>query len=99
VAAANDDVPSPDSEDHRALRVSRKTGEFKKVCLTDPDASMATSGRKCRLEPSYKQHPVVDHQLGVVLEVEVTSGEVNEGEQMLARLDAAAAATGARSRP
>lgn len=54
VAAANDDVPSPDPEDRRALRVSRKTGKFKKVCLTDPDASMATSGRNRRLEPSYE---------------------------------------------
>jgi transposase len=27
-------------------RNSRKTGKFKKVCVTDPDASMATSGRR-----------------------------------------------------
>lgn len=86
---------APDPEDERALRDSKKTGKFKKVCLTDPDASMATSGRNRRLEPSYKQHSVVDDQLGVVLDVEVTTGEVNEGEQMLARLDAAATTTGA----
>ena len=34
--------------------------KYKKVCLTDPDASMATSGRNRRLEPSYKQQGVDD---------------------------------------
>ncbi|MGQ7794701.1 transposase [Faunimonas sp. B44] len=92
-AEANADS-APDREDEQVLRDSKKTGKFKKVCLTDPDASMATSGRNRRLEPSYKQHSVVDDQLGVVLDVEVTTGEVNEGEQMLARLDAAATVTG-----
>lgn len=90
--ANGDGAPAPDNEQSR--RDSKKTGKFKKVCLTDPDASMATSGRNRRLEPSYKQHGVVDDQLGVVLDVEVTTGEVNEGEQMLARLDAAATVTG-----
>jgi hypothetical protein len=37
----------------------------------------------------------VGEQRDVVLDVEGMSGEVSEGEQMLARLDAAAAATGA----
>lgn len=55
---------------------------------------MATSGRNRRLEPSYKQHGVIDDHLGVVPDVEVTTGEVNEGEQILARLDAASAITG-----
>jgi hypothetical protein len=94
VAEANGDE-TPEPVEDRALRDSRKTGRFKKVCLTDPDASMATSGRNRRLELSDKQHSVVDDQFGVVLEVEVTAGEVNEGEQILARLDAAATSTGA----
>ena len=104
VVTANDDKPSaietpfdgeaPDPEAERRRRDSKKTGKFKKVCLTDPDASMATSGRNRRLEPSYKQHGVIDDHLGVVLDVEVTTGEVNEGEQILARLDAASAITG-----
>ena len=94
VAEANGDEPrAPDHE--RALRDFRKTGKVKKVCLTDSDASMATSGRNRRLEPSDEQHGVVDNRHGVVLDVEVTTGEVNEGERMPTRLDAAAAATGA----
>jgi hypothetical protein len=34
-------------------RQNRDTGKFKRVCTTDPDATMATSSRKQRLEPSY----------------------------------------------
>ncbi len=36
----------------QALRHSRTSGKFRKVCLTDPDAGMATSGRNRRPEPS-----------------------------------------------
>jgi len=91
VADANGD---DGEDDQRKLRNSKKTGKFKKICVTDPDASMATSARNRKLEPSYKQHSVVDDERGVVLDLEVTTGEVNEGEQMLERLDAAAAAIG-----
>lgn len=83
-----------DQAAERRRRDSKKTGKFKKVCLTDPDATMATSGRNRRLEPSYKQHGVVDDVFGVVLDVEVTTGEVNEGEQLLAGLDAVAKTIG-----
>lgn len=81
--------------DPEAPRETRRTGKFKKVCVTDPDATMATTARNRRLEPSYKQHAVVDDAFGVVLDVEVTTGETNEGEQLLARLDAVEATTGA----
>ncbi len=77
VVTVNGD-PGPDEEELRQTRNSKKTGKFKKVCPTDPDASMATNGRNRRLEPSYKQHGAIDDQVGVVLDVEVTTGEVNE---------------------
>lgn len=93
VTHANGDPGSGD-EKLRQSRNSKKTGKFKKVCLTDPDATMATSGRKRRLEPSYKQHGAVDDEWGVILDVEVTTGEVNEGQAILDRLDAVAALTG-----
>ena len=73
VAEANGDEPTA-PDDERSLRDSKKTGKFKKVCLTDPDASMATSGRDRKLEPSYRQNSVVGDQLGVVLDVEITTG-------------------------
>jgi hypothetical protein len=92
VAEENADGGDPSQE---RLRRSKTSGRFKKVCLTDPDATMATTARNRRLEPSYKQHGVVDDLSGVVLDVEVTTGEVNEGQAILERLDAAAATTGA----
>jgi hypothetical protein len=55
---------------------------------------MATNARNRRLEPAYKQHTAVDDVLGVVLDVEVTTGEANEGDHLLPRVDAVAAATG-----
>ena len=85
-----------DAEADLRLRNSKKTGRYKKVCLTDPDATMATTGRNRRLEPSYKQHAVIDDVRGVVLDVEVTTGEVNEGELLLDCLDTVGAATGTK---
>ena len=72
----------------------RQTGRFKKVSTTDPDATMATASRNRRLEPSYKQHAVVDDVRGVIMDVEVTTGEINEGQQTLTRLDATAQTVG-----
>jgi IS5 family transposase len=79
-----------------ADRQSRDTGKFKKICTTDPDATMATSSRKQRLEPSYKQHTAVDDRSGIVLDVTVTTGEVNEGNVVAAQLDAIEATTGVK---
>lgn len=93
MSEANGDAPEDIDHDHR-VRDSKKTGRYKKVCVTDPDASMATSGRNRRLEPNYKQHGVVDDLCGVIVEVEVTTGEANEGDHILERLDAAAATLG-----
>lgn len=95
VKSANSD-PAAEADAIQQTRNSRKTGKFKKVCPTDPDATMATNGRKRRLEPSYKQHGVVDDVFGMVLDVDVTTGETNEGEEILSRLDTAEKTTGAR---
>ena len=88
VAEVNDDEAAV------AERNAKQTGRYKKVCPTDPDATMATNARNRRLEPAYKQHAVVDDVRGVVLDVEVTTGELNEGQVILERLDATAATTG-----
>ena len=47
-----DAVAEANDEGVTAERDSRKTGKHKKVCVTDPDASMATNGRNRRLEPA-----------------------------------------------
>ncbi len=41
-------------------------GKYKKVSVTDPDATMATTARNRRLEPAYKQHAVDDDVRGVI---------------------------------
>ena len=38
-------------------RDSKQSGRHKKICLTDPDASLATSARNHRLEPAYNSTP------------------------------------------
>jgi transposase len=76
-------------------RKGRQSGKYKKVSRTDPDATMATSARNRRLEPSYKQHTVVDDRAGVILDVEVTTGETNEGEVIEAQVDEVISTTGA----
>ncbi len=39
--------------DNRAEKEGRQTGRYKKVCVTDPDASRATDARNLQLEPGY----------------------------------------------
>ena len=89
--------PEPDPAQAAKLlaeRDGRQSGRHKKVCLTDTDASMATNARNRRLEPCYKQHTAVDDACGVVLDLEVTTGEANEGDHLVERVDAATALIG-----
>jgi transposase len=53
-----------------------------KRSTTDPDASMTTSCRTFHMEPSYKQHDAVDDQCGIIVDIEVTTGQANEGNQL-----------------
>ncbi|NIM07258.1 MAG: IS1182 family transposase [Armatimonadetes bacterium] len=72
---------------------TRKAGKVKKMSPTDPQASMATSCRRQQLEPSYKQHTAVDDKAGVIVDVEVTTGEANEGGELLKQVARAAGQT------
>ena len=74
-------------EEVEAEKKGRQSGKYKRVSRTDPDASMATTARNRRLEPCYKQHTAVDDERGVVLDVAVTTGEVNEGDLIEAQVD------------
>jgi hypothetical protein len=69
--------------DELARKERRQAGRYKKVCITDPDATMATNGRNRRLEPAYKQHAAVDNLRGVIVDVDVTTGETNEGHVVI----------------
>jgi transposase len=87
-------VGEANAQDEEAERLGRQSGKYKKICLTDPDATMATNGRNRRLEPAYKQHTAVDDEAGVVLDVTVTTGQVNEGGQLDVQIDTVQATTG-----
>ncbi|MHC4989247.1 MAG: transposase [Planctomycetota bacterium] len=63
-------------------RPSKKQSKPKKRSTTDPDATMTTSSHTHRMEPFYKQHGAVDDQCGVIVDVDVTTGEANEGSQL-----------------
>ena len=65
----------------------RRGGGSGKVSRTDPDARLARTGRG--FEPSYKQHAAVDDARGVVLDVSVTEGTVNEREVLESQVVAA----------
>jgi transposase len=71
----------------RGRRPRKSDGKVKKVSRTDPDASMATSSKKQRLEPTYKQHTCVDDKAGVIVDVEVTTGEVSESHKLIGQID------------
>ncbi len=55
------------------------------VSRTDPDARLARKSARGGFEPSYKHHAVVDDERGVVLDVAVTAGTVNERAMMESR--------------
>lgn len=81
-------VENDPASSNEAEAPNPRKGKRKKVSRTDPDASMATTARNKRLEPSYKQHTAVDDLTGVVLDVEVTTGAVNEGDRIEDQIEA-----------
>jgi hypothetical protein len=91
-----EDVLSENQTDEGAevVRKGRQSGKYKKLCTTDPDATMATNARNRRLEPCYKQHTAVDDKVGVILDVEVTTGHTNEDEMIEPQVDEVGATTG-----
>jgi len=70
------------------------TGKPKKQSTTDPDATLATGQKHQRLEPTYKQHTAVEDDSGVVADVSVTTGEANEGDELLDQVSRVEATTG-----
>jgi transposase/uncharacterized protein (UPF0179 family) len=54
----------------------------KKRSKTDPEATMTTSSHSFRMEPCYKQHGAVDDLCGIIVDVDVTTGEQSEGSQL-----------------
>ena len=63
-------------------RPRQPKAKARKYSKTDPDATLTTSCNTCRMEPSYKQHGAVDDKCGVIVDVEVTTGQASEGSQL-----------------
>ncbi len=83
--------PTGSSKKQRGRPKKTSKPQVKKYSPTDPDATMTTSCKQYRMEPSYKQHTAVDDRAGVVVDVDVTTGEASEGRQLqqqVARIEA-----------
>lgn len=88
-----DEVEAAHGEPSGAERDAGRSGRFRKLCRTDPDATMATSSR-APLRPAYKQHTAVDDFAGVVVDVEIVTGEEHDTSRFNERLDAIEATLG-----
>jgi len=84
-----------DKGDDSGNNVSR-TGKPKKRSTTDPDATLTTSSHNSRMEPSFKQHTAVDDRCGIIVDVKTTTGEINEGKELLEQIDRIEEATGTK---
>jgi transposase len=78
----------------RPGRPRTRSQKPKKRSKTDPDATLTTSCNTFRMEPCYKQHAAVDDSCGVILDVEVTTGEQSEGSQLPEQIDRVESNTG-----
>ena len=79
VVKENDDI---DDKPKGPGRPPKKVRKPPKRSTTDPDATMTTSSHNCRMEPFYKQHGAVDDICGVVVDVDITTGQQSEGSQL-----------------
>ena len=86
---------SPESEDYPPPSGGRKPKQkTKKISTTDPEATLTTGQKDYPMQPSYKQHTVSDDQSGVIVDVEVTTGEDSEGRQLMGTVARVEQATG-----
>ena len=93
-ANAMKDDPRDDPPKSKRGRPRTKAQKPKKYSTTDPDATLTTSSKEYRMEPSYKQHTAVDDQAGVIVDIDVTTGEASEGEQLADQIERVEANTG-----
>lgn len=88
---ASEVVRENDSEDEAGKKGGGGSG---RVSRTDPDARLAGKSARAGFEPSYKHHAVVDDERGVVLDVAVTEGTLNERAMMASQLEAVCEVSG-----
>lgn len=76
-----------DKASNKRSSPSDRTAKSRKVSRTDPDATMTTSSHTYHMEPFYKQHTAVDDTAGVIVDVELTTGQSNEGKHLPEQLE------------
>jgi transposase len=93
--------PAEDVSDEGAGAVPKRRGrprtnpvETHKESLTDPEATLTTSSHDRAMEFCFKQHTTVDDRAGVLVDVNVTTGAVSEGVQLLDQIERTQANTG-----
>ncbi|MHC4704952.1 MAG: IS1182 family transposase [Planctomycetota bacterium] len=89
----DEDPPAP-----KRGRPRKHPKKPKKYSPTDPDATMTTSCKQYRMEPCFKQHTAVDDKAGVIVDVDVTTGEVSEGVELEKQIDRIERNTGVQMR-
>lgn len=94
--SAVDESRGDDDDKQSPGRTSKKRKKAKKRSKTDPDASMATSNKNFHLEPTYKQHTAVDDKAGVIVDVDVTTGESSEGKKLMETIERVEDTTGTK---
>jgi transposase len=64
-----------------------RSGRLKCVSRTDPDCAMATNRRGHFSEPTYKTHMAADSKARVIVDISVTPGDHNEGNELIDQID------------
>lgn len=75
----DDDAPPPAKKRGRPTTVKKRR---KRKSKTDPDASLSTNCQTKAMIPCFKQHTAVDDQAGIIVDIDVQTGEDNEGKRM-----------------
>jgi transposase len=94
VIKENDDNDDPSPEPKKRGPKSKKPPKADRRSTTDPDATLTTSSHDFHMEPSYKQHGAVDDRCCVIVDVAVTTGQANEGQQLPEQIERIEANTG-----
>jgi transposase len=84
----NEENKNTDNKNHdndkpkKGGRPATKQKLPKKKSSTDPDASLSTNCRTKAMIPCFKQHTAVDDKKGIVVDIDVQTGDDSEGKRL-----------------
>jgi transposase len=94
VIRENDENDTPDPEPKNGSPKGKKSVKSGRRSTTDPDATLTTSSHDFHMEPCYKQHGAVDDRCCVIVDVDITTGQASEGQQLPEQVERIEANTG-----